>query len=139
MKHTGSRGRGQEGLLHLRDVSLGRGRGEKRENWRPSPLQPTALGAPAPVPPVTGPGPFSRGSLRAVPTEGEGQVPWMPAWPWGPAQKADKPLLPGWLPCPPFPRLPVCTQPAQQEAGCGPGQLVSVTVLNAQHAWGPEA
>ena len=103
----------------MRDVGLspGRGRGEKREDWRPSPLQPTALGAPAPVPSVTGPGPFSWGSLRAVPTGDEGQVPRMPAWPWGLARKADKASAPRLVPLPALPQPPVCTQPAQQEAG----------------------
>lgn len=38
------------------------------------------------------------GSPRVGPAEVEGQVPGMPTWPCSPAQKADKPLLPGWLP-----------------------------------------
>lgn len=81
---------------------------------------------------VTGPDRSAWGSPRAVPSEVEGQGLWMPtAIPWGPAQKAGEPLLPAQLPGPPW-QLPVCTQPAQQEAGLGPGQLVPVTLYPTQ-------
>ena len=98
-----------------------------RKTRRLSPLWPSALGTPF-CPFCDGSQTPHLGSPRVGPAGVEGQVPGMPTWPCGPAQKADKPLLPGWL----LP-LPVCIQPAQQEAGRGPGQLVPVTLYQTRN------
>lgn len=106
--------------------------------------------ASCPASPFRVPDPWGWGGPRPATTEAGRCGPWvspclMPTrgindhLVIGPSAEGRSALgRPRWLPPPPPRRLQVCTQPAQQEAGHGPGQLALVTLYPTRSTLGVE-